>query len=261
MALEPITRQEKIIAGQDLTPITRMEKFLKNFGGGGGGGVQPDWNQNDDTAADYVKNRPFYETDPVETVMLPETMITIKLQENVVSDNFPYSFEIGRTYTILFDGVETEYIAYDGGEGYGYVGYDAQTVAGGTGFVITANNGAASLLTMDSALVGQHTISIKCAMTEIVKIPEKYINRHTHILEQSFWESSSKSELIDIVNQFKAGDIFVFQHSLSTAAFLLSAGYSESSGFIFVYMYDYAIVKITGGVGNWTTNTATIAYS
>ena len=39
MALEPITRQEKIIAGQDLTPITRMEMFLKNFGGGGGGGA------------------------------------------------------------------------------------------------------------------------------------------------------------------------------------------------------------------------------
>ena len=34
MALEPITRQEKIIAGQDLTPITRMENFLKNFGAG-----------------------------------------------------------------------------------------------------------------------------------------------------------------------------------------------------------------------------------
>ena len=44
MALEPITRQEKIIAGQDLTPITRMEMFLKEYGGsgcagGGGGGV------------------------------------------------------------------------------------------------------------------------------------------------------------------------------------------------------------------------------
>ena len=37
MALEPITRQEKIIAGQDLTPITRLEKFLKDFGGGGSG--------------------------------------------------------------------------------------------------------------------------------------------------------------------------------------------------------------------------------
>ena len=38
MALEPFTRQEKIIAGQDLTPITRMEMFLKQYGGGGGGG-------------------------------------------------------------------------------------------------------------------------------------------------------------------------------------------------------------------------------
>lgn len=41
MALEPITRQEKIIAGQDLTPITRMEKFLKQYGGGGGGAGLP----------------------------------------------------------------------------------------------------------------------------------------------------------------------------------------------------------------------------
>ena len=39
MELEPITRQEKIIAGQDLTPITRMEMFLKQFCGGGGGSV------------------------------------------------------------------------------------------------------------------------------------------------------------------------------------------------------------------------------
>ena len=36
MALEPITRKEKIIARQDLTPITRLEKFLKDFGGGSG---------------------------------------------------------------------------------------------------------------------------------------------------------------------------------------------------------------------------------
>ena len=31
---------------------------LSVSGGGSGGGVQPDWNQNDETAADYVKNRP-----------------------------------------------------------------------------------------------------------------------------------------------------------------------------------------------------------
>ena len=38
MALEPITRKEKIIAGENLEPITRMEQFLKKFGGSGGGG-------------------------------------------------------------------------------------------------------------------------------------------------------------------------------------------------------------------------------
>ena len=38
MALEPITRQEKIIAGKDLEPVTRMEMFLKQYGGGDGGG-------------------------------------------------------------------------------------------------------------------------------------------------------------------------------------------------------------------------------
>lgn len=62
MELEAITRQEQIIAGKDLQPVTRMEFFLKAYGGGSsGGGVQPDWNQNDSTAADYVKNRPFYD--------------------------------------------------------------------------------------------------------------------------------------------------------------------------------------------------------
>ena len=43
MELEPITRKEKIIAGQDLTPITRLEKFLKQYGGGGGGGFEYDF--------------------------------------------------------------------------------------------------------------------------------------------------------------------------------------------------------------------------
>lgn len=41
MALEPITRQEQIIAGKDLEPITRMEMFLKQYGGGSSGGKEP----------------------------------------------------------------------------------------------------------------------------------------------------------------------------------------------------------------------------
>lgn len=35
--LTPITRKEKIIAGENIEPITREEAFLKEYGGGGGG--------------------------------------------------------------------------------------------------------------------------------------------------------------------------------------------------------------------------------
>lgn len=58
MALEPITRQEQIIAGKDLKPITRMEMFLKQYGGVSGGGA--DWNASEGEAG-YVKNRTHYE--------------------------------------------------------------------------------------------------------------------------------------------------------------------------------------------------------
>ena len=43
MALEPITRHEQIIAGKDLEPVTRMEMFLKQYGGGGGSGFEYDF--------------------------------------------------------------------------------------------------------------------------------------------------------------------------------------------------------------------------
>jgi hypothetical protein len=36
--MEPITREEKILSGEDLEPITRLEYFLKKASQGGGGG-------------------------------------------------------------------------------------------------------------------------------------------------------------------------------------------------------------------------------
>ena len=59
--MKPITRKEKIIAGEELTPITREEMFLSKYGGGGGSTVQSDLAQNDPTQPDYVKNRTHWE--------------------------------------------------------------------------------------------------------------------------------------------------------------------------------------------------------
>lgn len=39
-----------------------------------GGGVQPDYNQNDVNAEDYIKNRPFYTDSSIMTTLYNETL-------------------------------------------------------------------------------------------------------------------------------------------------------------------------------------------
>ena len=72
-----------------------------------GGGVQPDWNQNDSTATDYIKNRPFYSIEQVEAVNWDGDK-TDKVQVNnlfyKVSDLTPTASE----YVYYFKSGETE---------------------------------------------------------------------------------------------------------------------------------------------------------
>ena len=139
MELEAITRQEQIIAGKDLQPVTRMEFFLKAYGSGGsGGGVQPDWNQNDSTAADYVKNRTHYEESSYTDYVLNES------GTDIVGLSIP---EVGGTVTVKINGVEsTETVkaARSGTFGdYTYIGnvdYDALR-RGGNGWLAAAISG------------------------------------------------------------------------------------------------------------------------
>ena len=151
----------------------RNEEFAKRSGNGGSG-VQHDWNQNDATKPDYIKNRPFYAGDPVEMVLLEETAITIADMQNLVSSSFPYSFEVGQTYVITFDGVNTEYTAYRQNDRV-VVGGDYSSVFGGSGYFLGVLNGDLFLITKDESLNGSHTIAIKEYAREIVKIDEKYI--------------------------------------------------------------------------------------
>lgn len=102
MALEPITRQEKIISGENLKPITRMEMFLKEFGGGGsggsGGGVSS-WND--------LTDKPFFEE---KTELIAET--SIETAQSTMLPHFLYVAELptavdfteGQTYEVVFNG-------------------------------------------------------------------------------------------------------------------------------------------------------------
>jgi hypothetical protein len=103
MALEPITRQEKIIAGQDLTPITRMEMFLKQYGGGSGGGGA-DWDAVEGEPG-YIQNRPFGKT---EVILFPETEVAFVDMDGMMMAGLPANvkLEADTEYKIVYNEVE-----------------------------------------------------------------------------------------------------------------------------------------------------------
>lgn len=163
---------------------TEAEWLASLRGADGKDGVQPDWNQNDETAQDYVKNRPFYMGDPAEAVLVEESTISFSFAEDngLYMAEFPSTFEatVGETYKVSWDGtvyeclcVSTEYFMVLGN--LSIVGAGSDT---GEPFVMQVYNGQGMLIvTADTS--ASHTLSISGTVTEIVKIPAKFIDKDT----------------------------------------------------------------------------------
>ena len=151
--------------------------------GGGGGSVQPDWDQNDSTAADYVKNRPFYTGDPVETVLVEESTVSFVDDHGAYTAEFATTFSAtaGKTYRVYWDGSDYECTCVDS-DGSPYIGNLSFVGAGpdtGEPFVMMVLNGAGIyIITTDTS--ASHTFSISISgQPQIVKIPSKYIDKDT----------------------------------------------------------------------------------
>lgn len=57
--------------------VISAEKLNNIEDGIAGAGAIPDWNQNDENADDYIKNRPFYKGEENIVTLIPETTITV----------------------------------------------------------------------------------------------------------------------------------------------------------------------------------------
>lgn len=85
-----------------------LAKSYTNQHSGGGGQVQPDWNQNDTSAKDYIKNRPGgYYDDPVE---IEGEIYSGKLNDEIKEP--PFTLIAGDTYRVKIDGTVQEYVAF-----------------------------------------------------------------------------------------------------------------------------------------------------
>lgn len=166
MALEPITRQEQIIAGKDLEPITRTEMFLKQYGGssdGSGGGA--DWNATEGQPG-YVKNRTHW----AETATLLDNATVV----GSYAEFDPIGlFNEGQTYHVVFDGVPYDCIGVNLG-GITYLGngtLDSYNFGNNEPFLVLGTSRHLEIIASDE---GSHTISI---VGEVVhKIDPKYIS-------------------------------------------------------------------------------------
>ena len=157
---------------------TEAEWLASLRGADGKDGVQPDWNQNDDTQPDYVKNRPFYMGDLVETVLVEESTVSFAEHNGLYMAEFPSTFEatIGETYKVSWDGTvyECTCVTYNSRLFIGNLsirGFGSDT---GEPFIMMINNGKGiGIVTTD--ISASHTFSISGIAQEVAKIDEKYL--------------------------------------------------------------------------------------
>lgn len=136
----------------------------------------PDWNQNDSTAADYVKNRPFYTSDSVETVILDNLNIDCSSGQYKVP-GFTISFEEGVTYTVTWDGTVYECVAYYADKDILAIGNGSLAGASGGSsepFIITNLGSENVLLILDDAQ-STHTVSLSGDIATTHTIEKKYL--------------------------------------------------------------------------------------
>ena len=142
------------------------------------GAGQPDWNQNDSTQPDYVKNRPFYTGNPVETVLVEESTVTFDKNGGLYMAKFPSTFEatVGETYKVSWDGTTYECACVDFNNApvignLSIVGEGSDT---GEPFIMGILNGKEiQIITADPS--ASHTFSISGFVSEVVKIDKKYL--------------------------------------------------------------------------------------
>ena len=188
----------------------------------GGVGVQPDWNQNDSTQPDYIKNRPFYTGNPVETVLVEESTVSFSFPENegiyMGELRSTFSATVGETYKVYWDGAAYECTCVDFNSypvigNLSIMGFGSDT---GEPFLMLVDNGRViEIYTADTS--ASHTFSICVFAPEVVKIDEKYLpvasEGNYGVVKKSEIVTSYKFDLraphdlmVDAITAFKTGN-------------------------------------------------------
>ena len=149
--------------------------------------VQADWEQNDNTSDSYINNRPFYVIDSAEVTLLDGTF---EFRQNnelyIYSQDSTTVFEIGKEYTVIFDGVSytcTAYIVQETPVLGNNVILSSSSTDTGEPFIIGTTG---TTLIVDTKLTdASHTVTIKTIKENIKKIDLKYLPDFNYLSKDS----------------------------------------------------------------------------
>ena len=154
-----------------------LSKDGKTLNVTGGGGSQADWNQNDESAADYVKNRPGgYDVKELVTVT-DETATSGQLLTNYSEVNIFFEGHVGETVVVTFDGTPYQCSIIDAGSGSWYVG-DPNFVEYPFYILSSIQVGSSPYnpTYLHTAIAGEsHTVTIEGYKTTPVVFDKKYL--------------------------------------------------------------------------------------
>lgn len=175
-AQENITDEQKAQARTNIGAISSSEL------------VQSDWNQNDETAKDYIKNRICYTKDATETIVLNSTFsfTDISQQDKTVfsyqDTSSSIKFNEGTVYNVNFDSISYSCIAFTN------TNIPNCVILGNLGVVselpsatnepfvmVTDSKGSQGLQILTNLTGTSHSVKITETHTEIIKLDKKYI--------------------------------------------------------------------------------------
>ena len=174
--------------------------------------MQTDWNQNDITAKDYIKNRPFYDNSK-ETILMEESTLSFTyVAQGIYTATLPETVVLveGKTYIICYDGVVYTCVAYLYNNTV-TVG-DRNMAAGNMGesidsFCIQFINGVYTMAIRKTN--NPHTLSIKSIDKDIKKIDEKYLPsvKELNLLSSTGGSSKKFKITVDDTGTIKATEV------------------------------------------------------
>lgn len=150
-----------------------LKQKMKNYRG--------NWNQNDPTADDYIKNRPFYSEGVKEIVILPKTTLDCPSYYEM-DDPFKIKLVTGTEYTVVFDGITYKCVAKETYEDEPFIGnssilgWNDNTNTGEPFFidVYYYDNGEGEV-TFATTKDGTHTISVSIVEEIVHKLDKKFV--------------------------------------------------------------------------------------